>query len=99
MVALVERAVETLDVLVKPGLYLVEILPFLRYLPSWVPGSGFKKAAADMRQHVLAMLNVPYNFTKEEMVLVLVFFYVSCVMRIISILINIHRWFGGRLEM
>lgn len=29
-----------------PGHFLVEILPFLRHVPSWVPGAGFQRLFA-----------------------------------------------------
>ena len=32
-----------------PGNFSVEAVPALRYLPSWVPGGGFKKYAADAK--------------------------------------------------
>lgn len=69
MVTLVEEAAWTADALVTPGrLRLVEALPFLRHLPAWFPGAEFKRAATKMHQVVQAMLNVPYEFTKRELV-------------------------------
>ncbi|KAL7280059.1 hypothetical protein ACG7TL_006474 [Trametes sanguinea] len=32
-----------------PGQFIVETLPFLRYVPPWVPGAGFQKAFAAAR--------------------------------------------------
>lgn len=61
------KALETLNALI-PGSWLVDALPFLRHLPSWVPGGGFKKIAAEMRTSLLDMVDVPYNVTKQEMV-------------------------------
>lgn len=29
-----------------PGHFLVETLPFLRYIPSWIPGAGFQRLFA-----------------------------------------------------
>ena len=29
-----------------PGRYLVETFPILRFVPSWMPGAGFKRLAA-----------------------------------------------------
>ena len=68
MVALAEKAADTLEAVFSPGLWLVDILPFLRYLPAWFPGAGFKKAAAEMRELVLGLGDVPYEFTKNAMV-------------------------------
>lgn len=71
MVALAEKAADTLEAVFSPGLWLVDILPFLRYLPAWLPGAGFKKAAAEMRELVLGLGDVPYEFTKNAMVILL----------------------------
>ena len=68
MVALAEKAADTLEAVFSPGLWLVDILPFLRYLPAWFPGAGFKKAAAEMRELTLGLGDVPYEFTKNAMV-------------------------------
>ncbi|KAL7282714.1 hypothetical protein ACG7TL_004188 [Trametes sanguinea] len=40
-----------------PGRYLVESLHVLRYVPSWFPGAGFKRKAAEWRKDVLALRN------------------------------------------
>lgn len=68
MVTIVEKAIRTIDALATPGLWLVEALPFLRHIPAWFPGAGFQIAAAEMRQQVLAMLNMPYEFAKLQSV-------------------------------
>ena len=67
LIASFGEALETLNAL-TPGAWLVDALPFLRHLPSWVPGTGFKKMAAEMRKSVQNMVDVPYNITKQEMV-------------------------------
>lgn len=30
-----------------PGAFLVDLLPWLQYVPTWVPGAGWRKKAAD----------------------------------------------------
>lgn len=74
MVALAERAADSLEAVLTPGLWLVDILPFLRYLPAWLPGAGFKKVATEMRKSVLDLGDVPYEFTKKELVTLLFYF-------------------------
>nr|ANC28043.1 cytochrome P450 [Polyporus umbellatus] len=39
-----------------PGRYLVEAIPWLRFLPSWFPGVKFKKFAADANRDMGAMV-------------------------------------------
>ena len=67
MTAPFEKALATLDAL-KPGAWLVDVLPFLRHFPSLVPGMGFKRTAAEMRKSLHDMADIPYDFTKQEMV-------------------------------
>ncbi|KAF6744930.1 cytochrome P450 [Ephemerocybe angulata] len=45
-----------------PGKFLVETLPFLRYVPSWVPGAGFQRWASYYREASLRLLNNPFQF-------------------------------------
>ncbi|OSD04423.1 CyP450 monooxygenase [Trametes coccinea BRFM310] len=49
-----------------PGRYLVESLHVLRYVPSWFPGAGFKRKAAEWRKDVLALRNVPFDAAMEN---------------------------------
>lgn len=50
-----------------PGTYLVDIFPFLRYVPEWIPGAGFKRKARLYRESVMAMLHEPYNYVHGRM--------------------------------
>lgn len=43
------------------GLFLVDILPFLKYVPSWMPGAGFKRFAEKARPDTIEMLNAPFH--------------------------------------
>ncbi|KAI0354173.1 cytochrome P450 [Trametes cingulata] len=43
------------------GLYLVEILPFLKHLPAWFPGANFKRQAAVWRKAADEQLHVAYD--------------------------------------
>ncbi|THH30750.1 hypothetical protein EUX98_g3442 [Antrodiella citrinella] len=48
-----------------PGAFWVELLPFLKYIPSWVPGAGFKKFAAKYAPFVEQTRTRAYDETKE----------------------------------
>lgn len=50
-----------------PGRYLVDVMPFLDYLPSWLPGAGFKKVAERMRSRRTQTTEQPYQFVKQEL--------------------------------
>ncbi|KAJ8690951.1 hypothetical protein PTI98_010568 [Pleurotus ostreatus] len=40
---------------------MVDILPFLKYIPTWMPGAGFKAYAERARPHTMDMREVPYE--------------------------------------
>ncbi|KAF8079096.1 cytochrome P450 [Lyophyllum atratum] len=60
-------AVDKLGEAMFPGAVLVNAFPFLRYLPSWLPGAGFKTFAAGCKTLTDDVLNVPFSWIKEKM--------------------------------
>ncbi|KAJ7625703.1 cytochrome P450 [Roridomyces roridus] len=50
-----------------PGVWLVDIFPILKYLPSWFPGAGFKRKALEWRGWARGMMDVPFAETKRQM--------------------------------
>ncbi|KAF7357517.1 O-methylsterigmatocystin oxidoreductase [Mycena sanguinolenta] len=66
-VALSESAVKKLSDAFFPGAVAVDTFPILRYLPSWMPGAGFQRFAAEARQLTKEMQEVPVNFVKQNM--------------------------------
>ncbi|KAL4264719.1 cytochrome P450 family protein [Pleurotus pulmonarius] len=60
----IERGATALHQLQKSaisGTYMVDLLPILKHVPSWVPGAGFKAYAERVRPDTVAMINVPYD--------------------------------------
>jgi len=51
----------------QPG-WLVEIFPLLRFVPAWMPGAGFKRRAAWVRQRMANLELFPFNWAKEQIV-------------------------------
>ncbi len=51
-----------------PGKYLVELLPFLRVVPKWVPGFAWQADFERWRAAVHDVKNVPFAHTREAMV-------------------------------
>jgi hypothetical protein len=51
-----------------PGAFLVDLIPWLRWVPEWMPGAGFKRKAKEWRRYAEAMLNDPFEITKRDMV-------------------------------
>lgn len=51
-----------------PGVYWVEYMPFLKYIPSWVPGTKSRRTAEAIRPLVVNMRDKPYAEVKAEIV-------------------------------
>lgn len=67
---LVDLAAETmLDVIDAsvPGKYLVDVIPFLRFVPGWCPGTGFKAKARRMAKQLDRTVERPYQYVKQQM--------------------------------
>ncbi|KAL1722891.1 cytochrome P450 [Schizophyllum commune] len=50
-----------------PGAYLVSIFPFLKNVPDWMPGAGFKRYAKEWKEVTMQMINAPYEEAKRQM--------------------------------
>jgi len=49
-----------------PGTFMVNQMPILRYVPEWFPGAGFQKMARLWLPLYPAMVDLPFNFVKQE---------------------------------
>ncbi|EJD46840.1 cytochrome P450 [Auricularia subglabra TFB-10046 SS5] len=52
--------------LVRPGAYIVDWIPALKYIPTWFPGAGFKRQALVWRRQVERMLHAPLDLVKSQ---------------------------------
>ncbi|KAK7052946.1 hypothetical protein VNI00_004266 [Paramarasmius palmivorus] len=59
-VALAEEAIGPLMRATVPGAFLVDTFPFLKYIPSWFPGAGFKRQAREWRKLTMRLKNEPF---------------------------------------
>ncbi|KAK7697636.1 hypothetical protein SLS64_013375 [Diaporthe eres] len=66
LVEINDRMVEIFASATLPGAWLVDILPWLRYLPDWMPGTGFKSVARKARQVITSSAEVPFRFAKQR---------------------------------
>ena len=66
IVRLAEKGVEAFAD--AQGFYLVNELPWLQYLPSWLPGMNFLKVAKDGYKKSMAMYKNPYEMFKNNLV-------------------------------
>ncbi|KAA1473739.1 cytochrome P450 [Dentipellis sp. KUC8613] len=60
-----QEANETLGIIALPGAFVVNTFPFLRFLPSWLPGMGFKSLAQQCRRLIAEMRELPWAFVKQ----------------------------------
>ena len=51
-----------------PGSFLVDYLPFLKHIASWMPGAGFKRKAAYWAKLNEDMLEKPFLYVKDQLV-------------------------------
>ncbi|PIL25375.1 cytochrome P450 [Ganoderma sinense ZZ0214-1] len=61
---MIERMGGVGEEIMIPGRFLVEAFPILRYLPSWFPGGGFKKWAADAKRDISSIVNHLFEDSK-----------------------------------
>ncbi|KAI0826661.1 cytochrome P450 [Trametes gibbosa] len=68
-----KRADQTLDLLsnhiasVGSSLWLVDIFPALKYLPTWFPGASFKRKAAVWKAEIEGGVDAPFQWTKDRL--------------------------------
>ncbi|KAJ7109594.1 cytochrome P450 [Mycena crocata] len=66
-ITLARKAVHTFTLANVPGRYLVNTFPILKHVPSWFPGAGFKRQAAEWKKLSRGMLELPFAETKRQM--------------------------------
>ncbi|KAF7329985.1 O-methylsterigmatocystin oxidoreductase [Mycena kentingensis (nom. inval.)] len=67
LIDLVETAAKEFYIATYPGRWIVDAIPFLKHLPRWLPGMGFKKTADVYREHNYAQVERPHEFVKRQM--------------------------------
>ncbi|KAH9888978.1 cytochrome P450 [Cubamyces lactineus] len=65
---LIERLGSITADIATPGQHSVEAFPSMRYLPSWLPGMGFKKQAAAWKLECAHVRDSLYKYARETMV-------------------------------
>jgi len=67
---LIDMAGDAMDKFARagvPGAFLVDIVPFMRKLPDWLPGTAFKQTAKEWNAALMDVTERPYAFTKHQM--------------------------------
>ncbi|KAH9976333.1 CyP450 monooxygenase [Lactifluus volemus] len=67
MIAAPMQAIEILSRVVLPGAVLVNYIPFLRYIPSWVPWFSYEPLAQIGKKLSKRIMNEPIDFVKNAM--------------------------------
>ncbi|PNP78879.1 hypothetical protein FNYG_07744 [Fusarium nygamai] len=67
IVSMANLVMEEFSQATTPGAWMVDFIPWLRYIPEWMPGAGFKKTAKLFRQHLLQNVQDPYHYVKDQM--------------------------------
>ncbi|EJT98958.1 cytochrome P450 [Dacryopinax primogenitus] len=52
---------------IQPGVWIVDIIPALKYLPPWFPGAGFKRMAKQWRTQIEEVRQIPMQRVKQEL--------------------------------
>ncbi|KAK7692396.1 hypothetical protein QCA50_004021 [Cerrena zonata] len=65
-VQLAEKVAHNVSPTLVPGKFLVEFLPFLKYLPKWLPGMHFKRNATLCEELIRQMVNGPFDVVKQS---------------------------------
>ena len=63
-----EQALDSVSTLTVPGRFLVDVFPFLQYVPDWFPGTAWKEVAKTGIKLREALYTIPYEWTKSQMV-------------------------------
>ncbi|PIL25355.1 cytochrome P450 [Ganoderma sinense ZZ0214-1] len=64
---MIERMGDVGEEIIVPGRFPVEAFPALRYLPSWFPGGGFKRWAADAKRDISRAVDGLFETAKSGM--------------------------------
>ncbi|KAF5333791.1 hypothetical protein D9758_017177 [Tetrapyrgos nigripes] len=52
------------EIAAKGGIWAVDVFPFLKYFPSWLPGFSFKKKAAVWKPKMIEFIEAPFAHAK-----------------------------------
>ena len=63
-----DRAITLMTNAMFPGAAMMNSVPFLKYLPSWAPGSQFQREANECQRLTREMLDLPFDFVKRHVV-------------------------------
>ncbi|KZV85441.1 cytochrome P450 [Exidia glandulosa HHB12029] len=63
----IEESIKLAGAASQAGRWAVDSLPWLRFVPAWFPGAGFKKVAKEWGQRMDEMTRAPYRWAREQL--------------------------------
>ncbi|KIJ12381.1 hypothetical protein PAXINDRAFT_171282 [Paxillus involutus ATCC 200175] len=67
LVELAHTANSQLSTSSAAGAFYVDIVPWLKYVPSWLPGAGFKRKAKEYAAVLHDLVEIPHNYVKSQL--------------------------------
>ncbi|CAA7266302.1 unnamed protein product [Cyclocybe aegerita] len=67
LLTLAEDATAALALSTAPTVFMVNVIPALRYVPAWLPGGGYKNIGAKWAKIFDELVNRPYEWVKKQM--------------------------------
>ncbi|KAA1477985.1 cytochrome P450 [Dentipellis sp. KUC8613] len=66
-VRLTKLGTEAFSQALRPGAFLADLLPILRYVPDWAPGTAWKQKAQEWAATANDMVRLPHEYVKTQM--------------------------------
>ena len=67
-VTLAEHVLTVIPELLQPGRNIINIFPFLRFIPHWIPGASTQKSVVNVKKLWMAYKTEPYEYVKSNLV-------------------------------
>ncbi|KAH0839032.1 O-methylsterigmatocystin oxidoreductase [Fonsecaea pedrosoi] len=67
LVDLAERSLDHFSKACTPGAWLVDVIPVLKYLPDWLPGTEFKRTAREWKATLDTVSELPYKYVQQKL--------------------------------
>ncbi|KAF7330594.1 Cytochrome P450 [Mycena sanguinolenta] len=65
-IRIVHEVSESASIAGRPGTFLVDSIPALKYVPNWIPGAEFKRKAMEWKKIAQELLQLPFTETKQN---------------------------------
>ncbi|KAJ7610297.1 cytochrome P450 [Mycena polygramma] len=66
-ITIAEKGVATIRAAGVVGAHIVDLIPWLRFIPDWCPGAGIKGLPPGTREDLQTFLHAPFDQVKKEM--------------------------------